>query len=269
MRIGDGPKLPPLPDVAAKSGGKTASSFPDVAKTPTPGGPLPVPYPNVSGDSFERVGKAPLGSLLAGPQAAGHAKSTATAKLAKEVGSLLAAGDAAAALDAWKGGIAAGGGINVMEAVTLVLKESIRESNEDKKYFLGKLQEHNAQASKLSDYLEVLVDASGELAAQERSPDEAGSSEEANAEVLLAQLSKLTQTTADLDAALGEVDLAARESVVKQWEEKLNSLGDDAQLANVDLQNILQKQQQTLQMMSNIGKMLFDTAQSVIRKIGG
>jgi hypothetical protein len=44
---------------------------------------------------------------------------------------------------------------------------------------------------------------------------------------------------------------------------------DDAQLANVDLQNILQKQQQTLQMMSNISKMLHDTAAAIIRKIGG
>ena len=44
---------------------------------------------------------------------------------------------------------------------------------------------------------------------------------------------------------------------------------DDAQLANVDLQNWLQKQQQTLQMMSNISKMLHDTAMSVIRKVGG
>lgn len=44
---------------------------------------------------------------------------------------------------------------------------------------------------------------------------------------------------------------------------------DDAQLANVDLQNTLQKQQQTLQMMSNISKMLYDTANAVIRKIGG
>ena len=52
-------------------------------------------------------------------------------------------------------------------------------------------------------------------------------------------------------------------------EEMLTSIGDDAQLANVDLQNMLQKQQQTLQMMSNISKMLYDTAQSVIRKIGG
>lgn len=56
---------------------------------------------------------------------------------------------------------------------------------------------------------------------------------------------------------------------IEEWQEKLNQVGDDAQLANVDLQNILQKQQQTLQMMSNISKMLFDTAQAVIRKIGG
>jgi hypothetical protein len=45
--------------------------------------------------------------------------------------------------------------------------------------------------------------------------------------------------------------------------------GDDGQLANVDLQNMLQKQQQTLQMMSNVSKMLSDTAMGVIRKIGG
>jgi len=48
----------------------------------------------------------------------------------------------------------------------------------------------------------------------------------------------------------------------------MNSVGDDAQLANVDLQNMLQKQQQTMQMMSNISKMLHDTAMAVIRKIG-
>lgn len=56
---------------------------------------------------------------------------------------------------------------------------------------------------------------------------------------------------------------------IAAWEEKLNSIGDDAQLANVDLQNMLQKQQQTLLMMSNISKMLSDTASAVIRKMGG
>ena len=55
----------------------------------------------------------------------------------------------------------------------------------------------------------------------------------------------------------------------KNLEETLNTLGDDAQLANVDLQNWLQKQQQTLQMMSNISKLLHDTAMNTIRKLGG
>ncbi len=55
----------------------------------------------------------------------------------------------------------------------------------------------------------------------------------------------------------------------KAYLEKLKGLGDDAQLANVDLQNTLQKQQQLLQMLSNISKEMHDTAMAVIRKIGG
>ena len=56
---------------------------------------------------------------------------------------------------------------------------------------------------------------------------------------------------------------------IDDLESQLNSVGDDAQLANVDLQNMLQKQQQTLQMMSNISKVLHDTAMAVVRKISG
>ena len=55
---------------------------------------------------------------------------------------------------------------------------------------------------------------------------------------------------------------------IKNWEDELSSIGEDAQLANIDLQNALQKQQQTLQTMSNVSKLLHDTAMAVIRKIG-
>ena len=58
------------------------------------------------------------------------------------------------------------------------------------------------------------------------------------------------------------------ENRIKEWEDKLSEIGDDAQLANIDMQNMLQKQQQTIQMMSNIAKVLHDTALAVIRKIG-
>ena len=55
---------------------------------------------------------------------------------------------------------------------------------------------------------------------------------------------------------------------IKDLEERLSTIGDDAQLANIDLQNMLQKQQQTLQTISNVSKMLHDTAMAIIRKIG-
>ena len=50
--------------------------------------------------------------------------------------------------------------------------------------------------------------------------------------------------------------------------ETLGSVDDDAQLANIDLQNMLQKQQQVIQMLSNISKVLNDSALVIIRKIG-
>lgn len=51
-------------------------------------------------------------------------------------------------------------------------------------------------------------------------------------------------------------------------EEKLATVGDDTQMANIDLQNTLQKQQQLLQMMSNISKSLHDTQMATIKNIG-
>lgn len=68
----------------------------------------------------------------------------------------------------------------------------------------------------------------------------------------------------------GIVDLKEEiEDAIREMEERLSTIGDDAQLANLDMQSILQKQQQTMQMMSQISKLLHDTAMSTIRKIGG
>ena len=66
--------------------------------------------------------------------------------------------------------------------------------------------------------------------------------------------------------SMSEGDLAA---YVDRREQELGTLGDDAQLANLDLQNTLQKQQQTLSLMSSISKSMHDTAMSILRKIGG
>jgi len=66
----------------------------------------------------------------------------------------------------------------------------------------------------------------------------------------------------DSNGATGELDQSELDRVT-------GGTGEDAQLANLDLQDTLQKQPQTLMMMSNIGKMLSDTSLATVRKIGG
>jgi multidrug resistance efflux pump len=76
----------------------------------------------------------------------------------------------------------------------------------------------------------------------------------------------------EIEVELAKLNVAVQSMLARVHEfsqKHLNSIGDDAQLANVDLQNVLQKQQQTLQMLSNMSKSLHDTAKAVIRKIGG
>ncbi len=70
----------------------------------------------------------------------------------------------------------------------------------------------------------------------------------------------------DMRKITGGTDLG---TYLEGLEDQLNPVGDDAQLGNIDMQNALQKQQQTIQMMSNISKVLHDTSMSVIRKMGG
>lgn len=45
--------------------------------------------------------------------------------------------------------------------------------------------------------------------------------------------------------------------------------GEDSQLANLELQDALQKQQQAVQTLSNLSKSMHDTAKAIIHKIGG
>ncbi len=73
---------------------------------------------------------------------------------------------------------------------------------------------------------------------------------------------KLTMTSVQLTTP------EAAESYIEELEKTLSSVGDDAQLANIDLQNKLQQQQQTLQTISNVSKMIHATALSILRKIG-
>ena len=57
------------------------------------------------------------------------------------------------------------------------------------------------------------------------------------------------------------------ESYIKEMEGKLSSIGDDAQVQNINLQNAMQKQSQLIQTLSNLQKLLHDTAQAIVQRL--
>jgi hypothetical protein len=137
--------------------------------------------------------------------------------------------------------------------VMWVLREAYREQTVDLRHYAEKVRYLNTMKSLIRDELvrarSVLASERSERIAyvpdpRLRPPPLSG-----------------TPRTATLTTA------AEVREAIAQWEEDLNTIGDDSQLANVDLQNTLQKQQQMLQMLSNISKQLHDTAMSVIRNM--
>jgi hypothetical protein len=162
-----------------------------------------------------------------------------------------------------------------------VLRESYLQTTEDLRYYAERMRSYNERRQESRTYLGALRDfrvavcgAARERDIDIRRPDERDISRLAeifkeHARPYDARDVACELSIPDRVPAEGVADLEQLDAEIRRWEEELNSIGDDAQLANVDLQNMLQKQQQTLQMMSNVSKMLHDTAMSVIRKMGG
>jgi len=64
-----------------------------------------------------------------------------------------------------------------------------------------------------------------------------------------------------------DLQIKALETGLEILEEQVSLIGGDSQLENIDLQNSLQKQQKTLQTLSNISKAAHDSAMSSIRNM--
>ncbi|HEY7162807.1 MAG TPA: hypothetical protein VH815_16215 [Acidobacteriota bacterium] len=60
---------------------------------------------------------------------------------------------------------------NVMETLLRTIKETVNDSNEDKKYYLGKLDSLNKIATDLAQQQQTISDASERLAAKEKKDD--------------------------------------------------------------------------------------------------
>jgi hypothetical protein len=171
-------------------------------------------------------------------------------------------------------------GSDIEALVQQVLRESYLQATEDLRSYAEKVRYFNQCKKAIRDYLQKLRDYRVNVisAAHTRGVDLCSGNEK-DLRVLAEVFKQCAHTYSggDLEYELcipnrvpvtGVNSFESLDKEIERWEARLASLGDDAQLANVDLQNILQKQQQTLQMMSNISKMLYDTAMAIIRKIG-
>jgi len=153
-----------------------------------------------------------------------------------------------------------GGAVDANALVEAVLREAYLQNTEDLRFYAEKVKFFN----ELKKQIRTELTNARSVLAQNASNTNLSSA------YTKQQFSVTFYGGAPTSSSGGSCTTKAQlEDYIKGLEEKLNSVGDDAQLANVDLQNMLQKQQQTLQMMSNISKMLNDTALAVIRKIGG
>ena len=152
----------------------------------------------------------------------------------KQIASLIARGRPLGEIQAhWtaflEGATKGGKAVDPNALIQWVLQESYKQQKEDLKLYADKVKHHNDLKAKLREEIQKGRQAQG--------------------------------------GALGSARQEA-DARLRQLEDKLNTVGDDAQLANIDLQNKLQQQQQAVQAMSNISKMMHDTAMAIIRKIG-
>ncbi len=183
-------------------------------------------------------------------------------------------------------GLRVNGGVDVNALVQAVLREAYMENTQDLHFYAQKVRFYNQlkkmirdEVTKAREYLakqagkkpeEALVGGPYTNSVGSTGPLQFPTEPAFDAKTgAMVPHPPLTNDDVTADKAIPMSKKEELETYIKNLEEKLNSVGDDAQLANVDLQNMLQKQQQTLQMMSNISKMLHDTAMAIIRKIAG
>ncbi len=148
-----------------------------------------------------------------------------------------------------------GSNMDVNALVQFVLRTAYQETNADLQHYAEKVKLFNELKKEIREEISRLRDFQSSLERGDRQTD-------LRPNMSVWRLTSNYRPT----AVIRSTD--PLDAILSKWEEELQTIGDDAQLANVDMQNMLQKQQQTMQAMSCMSKMLHDTAIAIIRKIG-
>ena len=175
----------------------------------------------------------------------------------KMLGSMIARGESnEIILGKWKAMLVGANdqNLDIIELVQSVMKESYLQQTEDLKQYQEKVQYFNETKKKIRDEQDkvrktIITPGSAPLRKMNITVGKGTPT------IIFPQNAGMVETEQE------------RQDYVRYLEDKLNAVGDDAQLANKDLQNAMQLGTQFIQQLSNISKLLNDSAMDVIKNM--
>lgn len=157
---------------------------------------------------------------------------------------------------------------NVMELLYLVFRDSIKETNEDKKYFLIKLQSYNAIAESLSDYLSELVRDSEDLS------NKAIGTEEPDKVTTHVTVKTFDTSTVNAegkgvvkDEEAKVVTRSGLNDTIKGVEAQQETVRNQRQMTSTAFQNFDQKSNQLYSLLSSVLKTMREARSGAIRNM--
>jgi hypothetical protein len=161
-------------------------------------------------------------------------------------------------------------GQNVMEILFFVFRQSIQATNDDKKYFLDRLQDYNLMAEKLSDYLSQLVTDSQNL-----SQASAGAKYPEKVTIPIT-VDKFDLTTLDKNGEVAHiagypqtkiVDRSGLNDTIKDVETSQETVRNKRQMASTAFENFDQKANQLYNLMATVLKTTNEMRSSTTRNM--
>jgi len=160
------------------------------------------------------------------------------------------------------------GKVNIHEILFLVFKESIEETNEDKKYFLAKMKDFNTMGENLSDYLRELTEASTALTNQGEGK-EYPEKERVSIDIKEFDLSTLNSegSLELLSEESKSVDRSALNDQIKMLESMQETVRNKRQMASTSFQNLDQKVNQLYNLISSVMKNMNEMRAGTVRNM--
>jgi hypothetical protein len=146
-------------------------------------------------------------------------------------------------------------GVNMMEVLYLVMRESIQGMNEDKRYFLERLEEYNKMGQQLSEYLKTLTEASQRISEQSKGKDLSKDQVYVQAEIRDYKLGSLDKDgKLPYTSEMKEVDRNSLNDQIKNVEADQETVRNKRQMASTAFQNFDQKSNQMYNMLASVIK---------------